>query len=132
MDGDGIGPLVHGVKKHCPHVFSEIVNVMLSNSILVMSTNTTEGKSLFCLLTCFVKTQFGEASVVSMVMPDSYAMCCHKSLKSCFCLQCFFCRCGALEMNVINAGKMVDKNGGNAVVSLGKCPFCLHDETWCA
>ena len=54
---------------------TEVADVLLGDSILVMGTNPTEGKALMLLITILLPFFVCKSSIVSLIAADTHTIC---------------------------------------------------------
>ena len=86
---DALRPSSFCMQELLPGCFSEVANCSLSDAVLEVSVDATEGECLLLLFGVLLEGVAGKSAIVAVIMPDSDALLDGKSLKRLLCLQCF-------------------------------------------
>jgi hypothetical protein len=70
----------------------------------------------------------GEASIVGVVVFDVHTVVCSKSFECLFCLDCLFRSKQRHDMDILQAGEMINEDGGCLISSCREPSFELHDK----
>ncbi len=70
----GSWPSVPCVEQLLSRTLTEVANGLVGYSILKMSIDATEGKSLICTCACVLEVIIGESTIVAMVVKNLHAM----------------------------------------------------------
>ena len=121
MHGDCLGIMMLGMEELRTGAFRELPNAMFSNAILMVRIDSTERDHLLGVMD-FVHKRFGSKNtVVTMVVLDGYAVKVSISLESALCLNGFLSIGSMLNMDIGQAGGMVDENRSNMIAA--SCQF---------
>ncbi len=108
-----------------PHAFQEVPDGSLSDTILKVGIDSTEGELLPCVMACLLEGVVVEASVVAVIMQDLDSVFCSVLLEGELGGKCFVGLVVDLEVDKLEVAEVVDKDGGTLVVLLGKFAFQL-------
>ncbi len=103
-----------------PCALVEIPDGLLRNAILEMGINPAKGKTLSLDIVTVLKSIVRELSIVAMGVEDADAMLLSKVRKCALCFYCFFIGELGHEMDVLELGEVVGKDGGCSVALLGE------------
>jgi hypothetical protein len=127
---DGLGPSLARVEELLPCALREVSDSSLGDPILEMGVDTAEGKFLLLLLAILAKKGVREAPIVAMVVINANAMLGGEAFKGAFRQDGFpRGKIAGHEIDELEAGEVIDENGGIAVARLGESPFCLRVKT---
>jgi hypothetical protein len=99
----------------------EVLDCLLCNVILEMGVNLAKGKTLFLgAATVLSNSVVRKLSIVAMVVEDVDAMLLSEVLGRALNFHCFFRGELGHEMDVLELGVVVNKDGGCGVVLLGE------------
>ena len=128
---NGGWPMVGSMKEGSTSTGSDILDVLFSFAILMVSIDTTKGKSL--MATCNRRTECSgiEKAIVSMIMMNNNRMGLGKSFKGKFGsnsgVSIQFCH----EVDIGEVQKMVNEDGcSNITLKCGASPMG-RNKTWC-
>ena len=102
---------------------------MLSNTVLVMSTNAAEGDSLLAIADLIEKIPGFEDTVVGMAVPDGDAMGLSKAFEGALSFNGVRGISRALKMHIGKARGMVDKYGSDVIAITSKLASILSEES---
>ena len=126
---DGFGIVVHCVEQLGSSTFRELSNTMLSDAVLVMSTDAAEGDSLLASVDFIEKIPGFEDTVVSVVVPDGNAMGLSKVFESALSFDGVRGISRALKMHIGKARSVVNKYGSDVIAITSKLSSILSKES---
>ena len=112
---DGSWPSLSGVEQLFSSALGEVADGLLGNPILKMGDDAAEGESLTGLFACRLKIVVSKAAVIAVVMFDANAVLFGESFEGMFCGDGFLGGQCRHEMDVLEAGEVIDKNRGGLV-----------------
>jgi hypothetical protein len=110
--------------------FQEVPDGLLSDAILKVGIDPTEGELLPCIVACLLEGIVMESSVVAVIMEDLDSMFCSVLLEGELGGECFIRLVVELEVDKTEAAIVVDKDGGALILLLGKFAFDLCIKTY--
>ncbi len=118
--GDGGRPSLLRMEELLPCALAEVPDGLLCNAVLEMGVDPAKGKMLSLGAATVLKGVVHESSIVTMVVEDADAMLLGKVLERALSFNCFFRGELGHEMDVLELGVVVAKDGGCRVVLLGE------------
>ena len=115
---EGSWPSLSGVEQLFSSALGEVADGLLGNPNLEMGVDAAEGESLTGLLACRLKIVVSKAAVIAVVMFDANAVLIGESFEGMFCGDGFLGGQFRHEMDVLEAGEVIDKNRGGLVLLL--------------
>ncbi len=109
----------------------QVANGSFHDAILEVGIYPAEGEFLALSLAGLVEHAVCKATVVAVVMLDSYAVFGGKLLECLFCIDGlgrFEISCQ--QVDKLEPGEVINKDRGIGVASFGECTFCLAIEPW--
>jgi hypothetical protein len=103
---------------------------LLSNAILKMDIDPTDGELLPCIVACLLEGVVVETSVVAVVMEDLDSMLCSVLLEGKLGGKSFVGLVTKLEVDKSKAAEVFDEDGGALVALLGKFALQLCIKTY--
>ncbi len=97
----GSRPLVPCVEQLLSHALMEVANGLFGYSILKMSIDATEGKSLICTCACVLEVIISKLTIVAMVVKNLHAMLFGKVLKGSLGVDCLLQSEMSHQMNIL-------------------------------
>ncbi len=97
----GSRPLVPCVEQLLSRALTEVANGLFGYSILKMSIDATEGKSLICTCARVLEVIIGELTIVAMVVKNSHAMLFGKVLEGSLGVNCLLQSEASHQMNIL-------------------------------
>jgi hypothetical protein len=97
----GSRPLVPCVEQLLSCTLTEVANGLSGYSILKMSIDTTEGKSLICTCACVLEIIIGKSTIVAMVVQNLHAMLFGKVLEGLLGIDCLLQSETSHQMNIL-------------------------------
>jgi hypothetical protein len=122
---DRLWPAGTRVKQLLLCAFQEVPDGLLSDAILKVGIDPTEGELLPCIVACLSKSIVVEASIVAVIMEDFGSMFCGVLFKGKLGSKCFVGLVVKLEVDELEVAEVVNKDGGALVARLGKFAFQL-------
>ena len=119
------------MEKHGSCRFGKVSNASFSYSVLVMRIYPTEGDGLMSAINRVAKFLSGEDTVIGMVMFHGDVMFSCELFECLFCVNGVVCAIFGVKMNIIQTGRVIDKNRRVPVSLLGEFSCYLRDKTWC-
>jgi hypothetical protein len=129
MSGNHDGPFVDGVEERCTRGVLKVANPLLSNAVLEVGVYAAVGVVLMLFVAVSNPVIVGKAAVVSVVVSDGEAAFLGKDFKLMFSKEVVGTGESGLEVDVGEAGILVDEDGGVMVAFLGEAAFELLHET---
>jgi hypothetical protein len=129
IGGGGRWPMVLSMEQHGACLLLEIVDAALSDSILPVGIDTTEGDVLVCLSEALLPGIIGEPAIAGMIAPDFEATFASIQLKGLLSLEGFLGGGVFLELDKPQSTVMIDKDGGRAIAALGEVALELRNES---
>ena len=112
---DSSWPSLSGVEQLFSSALGEAADGLLGNTILEMGVDTAEGESLTGLFACRLEIVVSKAAVIAVVMFDANTVLFGESFEGMFCGDGFLGGQFRHEMDVLEAGEVIDKNRGGLV-----------------
>ncbi len=126
---DSLQPLGARVEQSLAHVSQEVLDGSLSNAILEVGIYPTKGELLPCFMACLLEGVVVELSVVAIVVWVFDSVFCCVLLNDKLGSKCFVGLVVKLEVDKLEAAKVVDEDGGTLVVLLGEFAFQLRKKS---
>ncbi len=120
---DGGRPALACMEELLLRTLPEISNGFLRNAILEVGIDTTEGELLSLSTAAVLEGIVCKLSVVAMIMKDADAVLLGKVLKGLLGVHGFLGGELGHQMDVLDPGVVVHKDGGCCVALLGECPL---------
>ncbi len=127
---DSLRPVGASIEQLFPCAFQEVPDGLLGNAILKVGADPTEGETLPCILACLLEGIVVEASIVAVIMEDLDSMLCSVLLKSKLGSEFFVRLVVELEVDELEAAKVVVEDGDALIALLGKFAFQLCIKTY--
>jgi hypothetical protein len=125
---DGGRPALAHMQELLPRILPEISDGFLCNAILEVGIDPTEGELLSFCTAAVLEGIVCESSVVAVVVEDADAMLLGEVFKGLLGFHGFLGGKLGHQMNVLEPGVVVHKDGGHRLVLLGECPLQLSNE----
>jgi hypothetical protein len=120
---DGGWPSLARMEELLLCTLAEVLDGFFSNAILEVGVDPTKGKMLSLGTAAVLEGIVHESSIVTVVVEDADTVLLGEVFECTLGLHCFFRGELGHEMDVLELGVVVDKDGGRSVASLGECPF---------
>ncbi len=121
---DGLGPPLPCVQKLLASALREVACGLLANAILEVRTYPAKGERLALGLACLTEEAVRKLTVVTVVVGDTDAMLGGKLFKGALRIDGFLAgEIAGHQVDKLETGIMVHKNGGIPIARLGECPL---------
>jgi hypothetical protein len=120
---DGGRPALARMEELLPRTLPEISDGFLCNAILEVGIDPTEGESMFFGAAAVLEGVVCKSSVVAVVVEDADAMLFGEVLEGLLGIHGFLGGKFGHQMDVLEPGVVVYKDGGCCVGLLGECPL---------
>ena len=121
---DGLGPLLPCVQDLLASALREVADGSLGDAILEVRIYPAKGELLALGLACLTEETVGESTVVTVVVGNTDTMLSGKSFKGALRIEGFLAgEIAGHQVNKLETGIMVHKNGGIPIARLGECPL---------
>ncbi len=120
---DGGRPALARMEELLPHTLLEISDGFLYNAILEVGIDPTEGELLSFGAAAVLEGIVCKTSVVAVEVEDADAVLLSKVLEGSLGIHGFLGGELLHQMDVLEPGVVVHKNGGRCVALLGECPL---------
>ncbi len=120
---DGSRPALARIKELLPRTLPEISDGFLCNAILEVGINPTEGELLSFGAAAVLEGVVCKTSVVAVVVEDADAVLFGEVLEGSLGIHGFLGGELCHQMDVLEPGVVVHKDGGRCVALLGECPL---------
>ena len=128
---DGLGPPLPCVQELLASTLREVADGSLGDAILEVRIYPAKGELLALGLACLTEETVGESTVVTVVVGNTDAMLSGKLFEGALRIDGFLAgEIAGHQVDKLETGIMVHKNGGIPIAHLGEYPLRLAIETW--
>ncbi len=120
---DGGRPVLARMEELLPRTLPEISDGFLGSAILEVGIDPTEGESLSFCTAAVLEGVVCKLFVVAVVVEDADAVLLNKVLEGLLGVHGFLGGELCYQMDVLEPGVVVHKDGGRCVALLGECPL---------
>ncbi len=120
---DGGWPLLARMEELLPCTLAEVPGGFFCNAILEVGIDPTKGETLPLGTAAVLEGVVRELSIVTVVVEDADAVLLGKVFEHAFGFHCFLGGELGHEVNIIELGVVVNKDGGHCIAFLGECSF---------
>ncbi len=111
-----------------PCTLAEVPDIFFCNAILEVGIDPTKDKTLALGTAAVLEGVVCKSSIVTVVVEDANTVLLGKVFERALGFNCFLRGELGHDVNVLEPGVVVNKDGGQGVAFLGECPLYLGDE----